>query len=199
MTPPDEQAAAREHALSRAKVAIHHRHFAEAQRLMDTAAKLQANRADLQWLHDEFFIEKRKSENREVLTRTLGPIVCGVVYLIFSVNGPREWTIPVWISLAFLFIPAMIGFVSGRQISPEQAISKRFWTAFRNVAIGMFGYTTMSLIMLRIRISQPDSSGMVFLVGLLVSMIYAAIAGTIGGLAAKFAYRWDPFEKGASR
>ncbi len=199
MRPPDEEAAAREHALSRAKVAIHHRHFADAQRFMDSAAQLHANRVDLQWLHDEFFIEKRKSESREIMARTFGPIVCGLIYLIESVNGPREWTIPVWIAMTFLIIPAMVGFIMGRQVSPEQPASKRFWAAFVSVAIGIFAYTAFSLIMLRSRIGQPDSTGTIFVVGLLVSSIYAVIGGSVGGIAARYAYVRDPFEKGVGR
>ena len=59
----------------------------------------------------------------------------------------------------------------------------RFWAGFRAGSLAMFGYTAISLMVLRTHIGSGADSVSIFVVGLFVSTVYALIAGIIAGIA----------------
>ena len=139
---------------------------------MRLAASLNANRADIQWLQDEFYVERQKAAQRASLTYAIGPLVAGAIYFLLGLTSPRSVSIPVWIFLSFILVPICAGYAVGRQYSPERPPKVRFWAGMWSVGSAMFCYTAISLALIRGRIGQPDPSGQVFLVGLFASTLY---------------------------
>ena len=102
-------------------------------------------------------------------------------YLALSIQQPAQWTVPVWVLLAFLLGPALIGLIAGRLQRGEMSPLRRFRGGLQAGVITMFLYTSITLMALHARMGSSGDGGQVFLVGLFVSVIYALIAGVVAG------------------
>ncbi len=108
-------------------------------------------------------------------------------YLLVSVREPLEWRMPVWIILAFVVVPGLVGWVAGLGQVPERGIC--FRAGLRTAGWAMFLYASLTLIVLSHRIPADAGSGQEFWAGLLVSVVYALLAGTVAGLVSMAAGR----------
>src|SRR5213078_2802683 len=110
--------------------------------------------------------------------------ICLLGYSILSCQQPADWPMALWVLFAFILLPLLAGYASGRTQGAEPAGRSHFWTAARPTAFAMFWYTAFNLMYLRTRVSSGGRSEDIFLVGFFVSAVYGTIAGLVGGLAA---------------
>src|SRR5690349_7232146 len=56
-----------------------------------------------------------------------------LAYLFLSLQQPLGWQMPVWILLAFLVIPGLIGLLQGWRLGTDSTASARFWVGMKGV------------------------------------------------------------------
>ena len=111
-----------------------------------------------------------------------GGFLVGIVgYLCLSVRQPLDWGMPLWIVLAFLLVPGLVGVVVGRVQRAAGTPRGSFRTAAKSAGNAMGLYTALHLIL----IGGPHSDGaditQEFLAGLLSTLLFALIAGLAAG------------------
>ncbi len=97
-----------------------------------------------------------------------------LLYVFLNVREMSGWTKPVWAILALLVIPALCTLVIGRGGTTIQ----RFRASCGSVGTAMALYTAVNLIRLHKNIGDT-STGSIFLLILVVSVVYGLIAGTV--------------------
>lgn len=104
-----------------------------------------------------------------------------VAYLCLSLQQPLGWTLPVWIFLAFLLAPGLVGLTVGFKQRSAHAPMRSFWTAARSGGTAMGLYTTLHLLLIGGPHSDSANLGQELLAGLLSVFVFALIAGLAAG------------------
>jgi hypothetical protein len=182
MRPPEEREAAGDAEIIAAEIALGKRQFLEAQQHLAEAERLGAARHEVERLRSAAVtaVQRQVQRGRRAPWAGFGTGVAG--YLVLSLRQPPGWTVPVWAILAFLVVPGAIGCVTTRWQGFDQEASTRFWAAGRAGSGAMALYSGLSLIAVRQRFSTDADAGQVLLVGLFVTLVYAALAGAVAGL-----------------
>src|SRR5438067_252508 len=119
MRPPDEERAAAEAAIHAAEHALAGGQVSEARRHLNEAGRLGASHHDIEAIHErirQVEESRRKSAKGGKFRGFLIGIIC---YLFLSIQRPTGWSTPVWIALAFVAIPLLVGYFVGRVQGPE--------------------------------------------------------------------------------
>jgi hypothetical protein len=179
---PSESSEAAEHAIVAAEAALAGRHYQEALFHLGEAKRLGAPHHDLQRLA-EAIQRARGQADRSARWSVLAGLGAGILgYGILSFQQPPGWTVPVWAVLAFLVVPGMAGWATGRLLGRDRLPRDRFRAGVSAGGLAMALYTAITLIVLQQRIHTEIGSGQTFLVGCLVTLVYAALAGVVAGL-----------------
>ena len=104
-----------------------------------------------------------------------------LAYLCLSLQPPLGWTLPLWIFLAFVFAPGLVGLVVGLQQRQAHAPGRSFWTAAKSAGTAMGLYTTLHLVLIGGPHSDGANLGQEILAGLLSILLFALIAGLAAG------------------
>ena len=102
-------------------------------------------------------------------------------YLLLSMQQPLGWRIPVWICLAFIALPALIGLLIGRKWGPEPSSRMKFWAGMKGAAWAMALYAFANSVVALKGLATGEGNGTRFLVLLLATVVYALLAGGISG------------------
>jgi hypothetical protein len=183
MRPPNEREEAGDAEIIAAESTLARRQFLEAQQHLAEAERLGASRHEVERLRSAAVaaVQRQVQRGRQAPWAGFGIGVAG--YLLLSIQQPPGWTIPGWVILAFLVVPALIGGVTGRWQGLDQEARTRFWAGGRAGGGAMALYSGLSLIAVRQRFSTNADAGQVVLVGLFVTLVYAVLAGAVAGLA----------------
>ena len=104
-----------------------------------------------------------------------------VGYLCVSLQQPLGWTLPLWIFLAFLLVPCLVGLLVGLRQREGRAPGRSFWTAAKSAGIPMGLYTALHLILIGGPHSDGANAGEELIAGLLSVLVFALIAGLAAG------------------
>jgi hypothetical protein len=183
MRPAGEREEAGDAEIIAAESALGKRQFLEAQQHLVEAERLGASRHEVERLRRAAVAAVQRQVQRERRAPWAGFGIGVAGYFVLSLRQPPGWTIPVWAILAFLVVPGIIGWVTARWQGFGQEASTRFWAGGRAGGGAMALYSGLSLIAVRQRFSTGTDAGQVLLVGLFVTLVYAALAGAVAGLA----------------
>ncbi len=119
--------------------------------------------------------------------RGFGVAVVG--YLCLSLQQPLGWTLPLWLFLAFLLVPGLVGLVVGQQQRQAHLPGRSFWAAAKSSGWAMGLYTALHLF--RLGGPQSDSAdlGQELLAGTLSLLLFALIAGLAAGTVSAMVVR----------
>lgn len=124
-----------------------------------------------------------------------GFAVAAIGYFLLSLQQPAGWGEAVWVCLAFILIPALVGVVVNRGQGPNRPPNRAFFSSAKPAGFAMFLYTSITLMVLAARMDRPDAHGEEFLTGLIVTCVYtlvaAAAAGTVNLMLTTMAARRD--------
>jgi hypothetical protein len=187
--PPDDRVAARQARIAEAEHALARGRFNDARRLMGEARGLGAK-----GVKDPRLTQLQKAikeaEAGQAKRARVGPwagLGVGLLaYLLVSAAQPPAWGIPVWALLAFVVVPGIIGYTTGRVLGRSAERKPRFRAGLFAGAAAMFLYASVTLMVLHARIGSTGDSGEVFLVGLFVSLVYSGLAGAVAGAASAY-------------
>ena len=104
-----------------------------------------------------------------------GILVGAVGYLLLSIQSPLRYTIPVWMMLALVVIPALIGVSVGAVTILREGIAAAFWVA----AMTMLTYSALNMARIHGELPMSADPGQVFLACAIVSVAYALVAGIV--------------------
>jgi len=104
-----------------------------------------------------------------------------VLYGVGATRSPYEWTTPVWITLAFFVVPVLVGLVNGAVVKLPRNGAEGFRIGLRSGGWAMFLYASASMMWAHYRVGYNGNTGGVLLVGLVVAITYALIAGVVAG------------------
>jgi hypothetical protein len=158
-------------------------HYREAERHLAHAAHLGASPQEVTRL-GHAITEVHKAQNRRISSNYGKGLVLGFLgYLLLSVQQPLGWTLPLWILLAFLVIPGIVGVLIGSAHGPAQTAREIFRMGMKGAGWPMAFYTAVTLLILSPRLVRMENIGQEFLAGALVTLVYALLAGGVAGLA----------------
>src|SRR6185437_7512329 len=81
-----------------------------------------------------------------------------LAYLLLSMQQPLGWKIPVWILLAFVVIPGLIGLLIGRVQGQEPTARMKFWAGLKGAFWPMAFYAFLNPVVLLARLAEPDNN-----------------------------------------
>ncbi len=91
-------------------------------------------------------------------------------------------------------VPGLVGYVIGRGMGPDRLPRERFWAAWHSAAFCMALYTAINLMLVHSQVGHDADAAQIFLAGLLVTGVYAALAGVVAGLVSEFCGGWGKKE-----
>lgn len=103
-------------------------------------------------------------------------------YLLISFKQPLGWGMPVWIFLAFLLAPGIVGLIVGLQQKILGSPGTSFWTGFKSAFWVVAFYTIFHLLMLGGSHSDAADRAQERIAGVLATLLYATVAGLVAGL-----------------
>lgn len=166
--------------------------FDDAEAHLARAKDLGLHEAALDRLQSAIKGERSRQAARRNWSVPAGICAAGACYALLAIRQPLGWTIPLWIVFAFAVIPALAGLVTSTMAGPRIAAGNRFRAGAAAGALAMAAYTGLSLVVVHGRISSataPGAADAVLRVGFVVTVLYAAAAGLVAGLAAGVAGR----------
>lgn len=189
MRPPGEQQGAAEAAVVETERHLGAGRYAAARNSLADAARLGASRRDIERLHSSIDRGEARSKKGAKAARWLAFGLGILAYLILSVQQPPAWRVPVWAALAFLAVPATVGFTAGKIAGRGTPAPTRFRAGMSAGGWAMFWYAAITLFMLHARMNSGAPAGEVFLAGAFVTIVYSLLAGLVAGLvSAKLAF-----------
>lgn len=173
--------------LEEAKQAFARKHYSLAHQLLGEAEQLGGAHKQTHNLRVAIRAHEQMQVKQARNSHWVGLLIGGFVYfiLLFTPLNPRH---PLWVVLALLVVPGVIGIAIGRRMGYDAGGGSRFWRAAKACGFVMFGYAFLSMIWQRTRFPLGGDAGQVFLVWVTASAVYALVAGGIAGLVAKFAW-----------
>ena len=193
-TDPEKQAAIQAQ-LDAVESALSDNRFYDAHHYLAQATQLGASKRELHHFRLELQAGEAKQSKQRRGSFWMGLFLSLCAYLLLALQQPLDWGIPLWMLLGFFCIPVLTGYVVGRKQGFDQGAKARFGAAFRANGLAMFLYTSLSLMFVHADIGSGGNSTMVFLVGLVVSVVYGILAGCVAGIAsAKLAW-WGRKER----
>ena len=111
--------------------------------------------------------------------------IASALYFLLSLREISQWTQIVWFLLAFVAIPIGMAFVLGR--GGGVPFGERVRASLWSVGLAMGFYTAINLLRLHAKIGSGSN---VFLLVLVVSIVYAIIAGGVCAIAGLIAERF---------
>jgi hypothetical protein len=157
--------------------------YLEATRHLAQAASLGASPHEISQHGEAIRRAERARGHQNRSFGWVGPAIGILGYLLLSLQQPLEWTQPVWILAAFVLIPALVGVAIGRlQVRGKPAFAA-FWTGMKTGCVVMGLYTAITLMVLVHRLARPDGGEQELPVILVVTVVYALLAGAVTGSA----------------
>jgi hypothetical protein len=96
-------------------------------------------------------------------------------YVLLISMPPQKVGLGAWAVPALFLLPAVIGLLMGRTIPARRGEGAAFWTA----ACGVFFYSAIGMIVVGSRVASSGTRGQSFFVGLVVSVVFALVAGFV--------------------
>jgi hypothetical protein len=115
-----------------------------------------------------------------------------LAYLLLSMQQPLGWGILVWVLLAFLIVPGLIGLLIGKKLGAEPTAPMKFWAGLKGVAWAMAFYAFLNPILLLGRLNVEGENGARLFAVLLVTVVFALLAGGVAGLASALTAKRAP-------
>jgi hypothetical protein len=165
---------ATERALARGDIAAARQH-------LHLAIQHGAPQNQTQWLATSIQTLAESQQRRVQGGGGRGIVVGFVGYLIVSLQQPLGWGQPLWIFLAFLLVPSMVGLAVGLQQKTAHAPVASFWNACRGCGTVMGLYSMLHLILIGGPHSDGANAGQELIAGLLTILLFALIAGLVAG------------------
>ncbi len=155
--------------------------LAAARQHLQLAAQHGAPANQTQWLSTAIQTAAQGQQSRVQGGGWLGFALAVVGYLCVSLQQPLGWTLPLWIFLAFLLVPGLVGLVVGRQQRAGRAPGRSFWSAAKSAGNAMGLYTALHLLLIGGPHSDGANIGEELIAGLLTIFVFALIAGLTAG------------------
>jgi hypothetical protein len=168
-------------ALSACGRAIGSRRFRDAERHLREAARHGASEAVISRTARKI---RNAEKTRAVPDRRgvwLGFAAAFLGYMVLSFQQPANWGEAIWAALAFLLIPALVGFVVNRTQRRDRPPTQAFFSGMKAAGIAMFLYASITLIVLANRVGRPDAVMQEFLAAVIVITVYSLLAGAAAG------------------
>jgi hypothetical protein len=178
---PDPNSNPAQAKMEAAKQAFERKRFDEAKQLLSEAEKSGAPRQQVSRLRQAVRAMEEHQEKMGRNSHWFGLLLGGLAYfiLLFIPLTPRD---ALWVLLALLAVPGLVGGVIGRRMGYDAGRGPRFRKAAWVCGFVMFGYAFVSLILQRARFDLGSDAGQVFLVWIVASLGYALVAGLVAGL-----------------
>ena len=103
-------------------------------------------------------------------------------YLLLSGRQPAGWGEGLWAFLALLLVPALAGLIVNRKQAGDRPSRQAFFAGMKAAGWAMLFYASITLTVLANRIGRADGGGQAFLAGVLVTVVYTLVAGSVAGL-----------------
>ena len=121
------------------------------------------------------------------LHRSPGPRafwVALVGHVLLGLRSVRHWGSGLWLLLALVAIPALAGWLGGRNAGRDVTPNQRFWDTAPRVGLVMAGRTGFGLIIAHGGFSSGGRGSAVLVVWLFLTVLYTVVAGAVAGMAA---------------
>lgn len=183
MRPPHDPAASAEsHAeVVATEAALKRGDLTAARQHLHLAVQLGAPGKQTHWLTTAIQTAEQVQQRRALGGGGRGFALAIVGYLCVSLQQPLGWTLPLWIFLAFLLVPCLVGLLIGRQQREGKAPGRSFWTAAKSSGTAMGLYTAIHLLLIGGPHSDGANIGEELIAGLLTIFVFALIAGITAG------------------
>ena len=158
--------------------------FARARAHLAVARQEGADETTLRALLDEIDEAEgaiTKSSSAHILWAIMLALIA---YVVLSLQSPANWGMPVWVLLAFIVVPIVIGVLSAMSVPPHAEKGDRFKRAMGVATLAMAIYATVGLILSERKMGTHSlQATQVFTAGMVVVVVYALIAGFVAGFA----------------
>jgi hypothetical protein len=152
-----------------------------AQQHLHQAIQNGAPANQTQWLATSIQTAAEAQERRVQSGGWRGFTLAIVGYLCVSLQQPLGWTVPLWIFLAFLLVPCLVGLFVGLQQRTGHAPGRSFWTAARSCGTAMGLYTIVHLLLLGGPHSDAADKWQERIAGVLTTLLFTLVAGLVAG------------------
>jgi|SRR5579871_3311214 len=169
-----------------AEVALADGRYDAAEHHLEAAHRLGASQKQVEKVASSIRRSRQRGEKQGLWRARIGFAVGLCCYLLLAIQPPLSWRIPLWIFLAFLLVPAVIGLVIGRMYRAAQPAPVRFGEGMRAGGWAMAIYTGLSLMVFWGRMGR-DAEGEEFVAGALTTVVFALLAGIVAGFVGKLA------------
>lgn len=177
-------------AVQAAREALDAKRYDDAKHHLQTALNLGANSTHVRKLQTLIKIEEEQQDKIAQHGGFFGFWLAFVCYFLLSFLLPPTRGAALWGAIAFVAIPAIIGWRVGRWFGYDVPPRFRFWGGFRALGGAVWIYAFLNMLVARAQFSMSGACGDVVLVWLLIPAFYGAIAGSVAGVAsAKLAWR----------